>query len=327
MAEQSQNTGSDELDLGQLFNLLGKSIENMFTLFLRLFLYFKRNLAILAGLALIGVLAGFGANFIFGEELKTEVIVKPNLESKNYLYNVLEEISSNLKAQDSSFFRSIGIKEIPLDNIDVVVAPLGEITRSKEDMQYLELLEKFQNSGIVTDVLRAEILSNSPFNDKITFTYKDPINGQKFAKAIMDHINANDYYKSLIEIQQENAAERIESNTTLIKQIDSLITSYTNNLARGKSNLESGQILLENEDQVDITGLLQEKKALIKNIEEKKLEIKRREEAITVINFGNPQEVRKSFFSKYTVLFPVLFISVFLLISLYKYLDRRSSML
>jgi hypothetical protein len=98
------NNSSDEIDLGQLFNLINKGFNNLFKRFLRLFLYLKRNALLLLGLVVIGVAIGYLLNQVVSKKLKTEVIVRPQFESKNYLYDVVNEIQANIKAKDTAFF-------------------------------------------------------------------------------------------------------------------------------------------------------------------------------------------------------------------------------
>ncbi len=110
MADQQtpkETTSNDEIDLGQLFNMIGKGFTNLFNFFLRFFLYIKRNIIKFVILSVVGLLLGYGLNQIIVKKQKIEVIVKPNLESKNYLYDVVDEIGSNIKAKDTVFFSKL----------------------------------------------------------------------------------------------------------------------------------------------------------------------------------------------------------------------------
>ncbi|MEM8509907.1 MAG: hypothetical protein AAF717_18895 [Bacteroidota bacterium] len=325
---QQQNTGkpanSEEIDLRQLFNLILKGLNTVFINFLKVFVFFKKNVFILGGLIFIGLLLGFGLNQLSEDKMKTDIIVKPNLESKNYLYNVIGEIEANIEAKDTLFFKELGLGEISLKDLGISIEPFGEKSKAKLDVEYLELLEKFQTSGIVSDVLRAEILENSPFVQKISVFYKDTREGQQIAKTIISYINDNRYYNQLVETYQENAKNRINQNEVLIQQIDTLITNYSRKLGETNDRTESGQIVLDTEEQIDITGLFQQKNLLIRDIEEKKLEIKRREEVISVINFGKAQKVKVPFFERSLILFPSIFIAGFFLFSLFKYLNKKA---
>ena len=81
-----KQNSSDEIDLGQLFQLIGNGFNAIFNWFLRVFLYLKRNLLLLIVLVVIGLAIGYGLNQIISEKYKSEVIVKPQLESTSKRY-------------------------------------------------------------------------------------------------------------------------------------------------------------------------------------------------------------------------------------------------
>ena len=283
MADQQtskETTSNDEIDFGQLFNMIGKGFKNLFNWFLRIFLYFKKNFLILVGLAVAGAIIGFGLNQIVTDKLKTEVIVKPNLESKDYLYDVVNEIQSNIKAKDTVFFKKIGFKTSSLKGFDITIDQILDKKTSDDNLEYLELLEKFQESGLFSDIIRSELLSKSSLGHRITFTYKDPKGGPKFTMKVMEYINSNSYYKELIKINQENAQERIKQDESLLVQIDELITRFSDNMAGTESQFTEQRIILENEKQSNITELFGLKNNLIRDIERKKIELQLRNQPI-----------------------------------------------
>ena len=176
MAENNipNNNSSDEIDLGQLFQMIGNGFNRIFRSFLRLFLYLKKNALILFGLVILGGAIGFGLNLIVDKKIKTEVIVKPNLDSRNYLYEVVDEIQSNIKAKDTLFFKDLGILVENLKGFEITVESLGDTRKNAEQgIEYLELLKGFEGSSeAIADIVRAEILSKSTLiNHKITFYF------------------------------------------------------------------------------------------------------------------------------------------------------------
>jgi len=183
MAENQINNNSDEIDLGQLFQLIGRGFTKLFNTFLRLFLFLKKSIFILGGLVIVGLATGYGLNKVISKKLKTEVIVKPNLESKNYLYDVIDEIQSNIKAKDTSFFKNIGITNINFKGLEVEITRVDGDVSSESDLKYLELLQSFDNTEAISDILRAELQNKSSFNHRITVFHKDSNFGQSFAKA------------------------------------------------------------------------------------------------------------------------------------------------
>lgn len=331
MAENQTPTNSnasDEIDLGQLFQMIGKGFNKLFCALLAVFAYLKKYAWILGGLVILGAALGFGLNQIVSEKVKTEVIVKPNLESRNYLYEVVDEIQSNIEAKDTLFFKDLGILVENLKDFDVTVESLGDTRKNVEQgMEYLELLKGFEGSSeAISDIVRAEILSKSTLiNHKVTFYYKDPILGQEFAKKLMRYINSNDYFTELIIVHRENANERIKQNMELVEQIDVLIASYADKLAEKDSPVANGTISFDMEERIDLKGLFDLKNSSLKEIETKKVELKTRTEAVKVINFGKPQQVQKAFFGKNIVLIPLMFVGLFFLFSFLKYLNKKSS--
>lgn len=330
MAENQspKNTNStDEIDLGQLLQMIGKGFGRLFRAFLRLFLYLKKNAIVLIGLTVLGVAIAFGLKQIVSDEMKTEVIVKPNLESHNYLYEVVDEIQSNIKAKDTLFFRDLGIQVENLNGFKVTVESLGDAVNSEKSTEYLELLKEFEGSSeAISDIIRAEVLSKSTLiNHKISFFYKNPVVGQKYAEILMAYINSNEHFIGLININNENAKERIQKNTELVDQVDGLIASYAKKLAQNDEAISDGKISFNNEEKLDITGLFELKNTLIKDIENKKVELITRNEAIKIINFGKPQKVQKAFFGKEIVMIPLVFIGLFFLVSVLIYLNKKAT--
>lgn len=328
MAENNipnNSNSSDEIDLGQLFQMIGNVINRIFRSFLRLFLYLKKHALILLGLVILGGAIGFGLNQIISKKLKTEVIVKPQMESKNYLYDVIDEIQANIKAKDTAFFTNIGVDVFDFAGLEISIAPVTENRESSEsEIKYLELLQSFENTEAIADIVRAELQNKSSFNHRITFYYKDADLGQQFAKAVMAYINTNEYFDDLIAVYRENATSRIKENTQLLKQVDEIITGYTAKMAEKDGMVGNDRIVLDNQETVNITGLFSLKNSLIQDIESKNLELEQRTDPIKIINFGKPQQVQKAFFGKKIVLIPLVFVGFFFLFSILKYLNKKS---
>jgi hypothetical protein len=328
MAEQgSKNAqqGSDEIDLGQLFRLIGKGFQNVFNTFLRVFLYIKGRVIILGILAIVGFATGYGLSKIITKKQKIEVIVKPNLESKNYLYDVVNEIQANIRAKDTLFFKNLGINVPDLGGYEVKIETVsGESEKRGEDIEYLELLQKFENTAIISDVLRAEILNRSSLNHRITILYKDARNGPVFAKKMVEYINSNEFFQNLVATNKENAETRIEENKMLIEQIDRIVTNYSEKMAQQPVSAGDGRIVFENEETVNITGLFDLKNMLIRDIEGRKLSLLEQKEPISIINFGKPHQIQRAFFGKKVVLVPTILILLFFLIDFVRYLNRKA---
>lgn len=320
--QQTQPT--DEIDLGQLFRLIGAGFHSVFRGLLRVFLFLKKNAIILGILIVAGLAAGYALNSLLVEKQSIELIVKPNLESKEYLYNVVTELESNIKSENYEFFRELGVELHNLKEYDIEIEPLGEKTKILEDdMKYLELLKEFESSGLISDVLRAEILNRSSLSHRILITFKNPEKGTELAQAIVTYINSNPFFAELIKVTWENGMQRIERNEALIVQIDTIVHKYTQKL-QAAPTAASGQLLLEETDQLDVTGLLDLKTSLIRDTERTRLNLVQQKDPVSIVNFGKQREELKSLFGKRIVLLPSIFVSLFLLFRLFQYLTRKA---
>lgn len=328
MAEKqptNPQNNSDEIDLGQLFRMIGNGFNNLFRAFLRVFLYLKKNAILLLALVLVGSGIGYGLSKIISEKLKTDVIVKPQMDSKNYLYDVIDEIQANLKAKDTAFFKSIGVDDISFESLEISISKVKSEGGDEGDSQYLELLQSFENTEAISDIVRAELQNKSSFNHTITFLYKDAVLGKDFAEKVMNYINANDYFQGLITIYRTNATSRIEENNQLLQQVDEIISNYAKNMGADNAPAGNERIVLDNKETVNITGLFDLKNSLIRDIESKKIELEDRTEVIKVINFGKSQPVKKSFFGNAIVIIPLGLVGLFFLVSFLGYLNKKAS--
>jgi hypothetical protein len=316
---------SDEIDLGQLFKLIGKGFQEVFKFFLRLFVYFRKNALPILGVAVLGVVIGLLLDTYIAKKQKLEVIVKPNMESKDYLYDVVAEVESNLRAKNHTFFNNLGVDIDNFDDFGIQIEPVTEKKKIEdEDLEFLKLLEGFESSGIVSDVIRAEIVNRSSLNHRITFFYGPSGQGVKFAGAVMDYINSNPFFNELMEITRANNKIRIEKNENLLKQVDDLIEAYTSNLSDSSSKASDGRLVLETEDNLDVTGLLGLKSSLIRDIENTRLRLIEQEQAVRVINFGRGKEMVHLLFGENGFRIPILFVAVYLIISMLLFFHRKS---
>lgn len=324
MAEKQPLNNADEIDLGQLFQVIGKGFNNLFRAFLKFFLYLRKNIIILLALVLGGAAVGYILSKVVSKQYKTEVIVSPQLESKNYLYEVISEIQSNIKAKDTLFFKSLGVENIDFNGLEVNITRVIDGASTEIDMKYLELLQGFNNTDAIADIVRTELQNNSSYNHLITFQYKDAQFGTAFARKMIDYINTNKYFNELVKVYRSNASYRIQENETLLEQVDEIIINYTNSLATKGSTAVTERIVLDNQEQVNIADIFEYKTLLIRDIEAKKLELVKLAEPISVVNFGKSQVVQKSFFGKNIVLIPMILLFLFFFISFVRYLNIQT---
>ncbi len=331
--ESTKPDPSDEIDLGQLFKLIGKGFQNVFRAFLFVYLYFKRNIFWFVGLGFLGILTGYLLNQFVEEKQKLEVIVSPIsddthylFDTRVYLYDIVGEIQSEIKAKDTAFFRSLGLDAGKMKGFEIEVAPLRyqEEAMLEDQSGTLEALKDFGNSAAISDILQSEFRKRTKKDQRITFYFKETTPGKEYAEKIMAYINSNGYYQQLLQIQANNAEKRIQRNDSLYGQIDMLIENYSEKMTREQTGSQ-GHLTLENQESLDVPSLFQLKNELTEDTELKKLELQMNRDPITIVNFGNPHKLDKPLLQKDIVFFPLSFMALFLLISLIRYLNRKAT--
>jgi hypothetical protein len=320
---------TDEIDLGQLLDLIKKGIKNFGNFFLRIFIYLRRNALKLGGLIILGLAISFGLTRIISKKLKTDVIVRPNFESKNYLYDVVDELDANINSRNEIFFQEMDIPVEDLEGFQITVQAIEEEEVKTEEvilneMKYLEVLQNFKDESFVIDILRSELSEQSVVDYKITFTYKDKAKGPAITAKLMTYINSNEFFNSMKSVYAENANSRVEKNTLLIKQIDELVENYSKGLLAEKQKSGTGVVYMEKENTLNVPSLLSLKDRLLKEIENKRLEIAQQTGVLSVLNYGKPQEVRKTFFNRTYFLIPTILVVGFIMLSFFKYLERKA---
>lgn len=325
----SNPSSSDEIDLGQLIDLMRKGLNGIFRGILRVFVFLKKNALKLGALIVIGVALGFLLNTLVEEKLRTEIIVKPNFESKDYLYDAVEEIRANILGKDTLFFKELNIDVNQLRNFNVEIEPIkDEIELDKEMAEeandYLEILQNYKDNDFVLDIIKSEILKKSIRTHRITFSHKNPQKGEEYIAKILEYINSNTYFKNLQTVYAQNASSRIENNENLIGQIDELVMNFSAGQKNDKNLTGQSMVLLDREGGLNIANLLAFKNRLVKEVEIKKVELAEQQEAISILNFGKTHVFKKPFLNKNIVLMPALLLGLFMLVSLVSYLNRKS---
>ncbi len=324
----AENQSVDEIDLGQLLSLFKKGFNQLGNFFLRRFIFLKKNALVLFGLIILGVAASYVLKSLVVIKLKTEVIVRPNFESKNYLYEVVEEIKANVKSFDEGFMRALEVDQENLKGFKIDIEPIEDDEVKTEDMlaeetKYLEVLQNFKNESFVVDIIKSELSEKSVIDHKITFQYNDAKSGQAIVNKLITYINSNDYFEGLKKVALENAASRIIENDKLIVQIDALISEYSKTLSTNSSNQDAAMVYMEKEN-LNVPALFSLKNRLNKETEEKKMELIEQNNVISVLNIGKPHEIIKPVFKQNRVLFPSLLLLAFFLFSLFKHINKKS---
>lgn len=226
MKDQNTNNSTEEVDLGYLFNRIGGFFRGIVKLIFLMVVFFKKYIWITIGLIVVGIILGyFKDKSSEGNQVyENRIIVIPNFESVDYLYETVDELNAKVKYEDSVYLKSIlGNQFKNLGTIEIEPIPdiYNFITKSQENIDVFRIL--FQNQDFT------EFIEDVPTSKNYKY-HKLVINvvGRE-SKSIIDtllkNINNNTHFLGYKKEFQENTKLQLEQNALMLSQADSIIKS------------------------------------------------------------------------------------------------------
>lgn len=238
---KTNNTSSnDEIDLGQLFNIIGNGFRNLFNFFgnifkgifhlIILFLLFIRKHFIKFVIAgSIGLALGFYLDFINGPKYTSSMVVEPNFNSAQQLYNNISFYNELADAKDSTGLSQVlnitpseaaSIKEIKVESytdenqkvilFDRFVRSLDSITQKAIDIE--NYLKNFNSI-------------DARFHT-ITIVAGDNSIAKKIQPTLINSISNNPYFRLQQNINDKNLDLQDSIYLRQLGEIDSIQLLY-----------------------------------------------------------------------------------------------------
>lgn len=329
----NKQTPPDEIDLGMLFTnirngfvRLGNSlVKGIAFLVLSVYIYIKTHFFWLAGLVVLGSSLGLLLEFKDGQTHELNVMVKPSLDAKNYLYTTVEDIRNNIEAEDSAFFDALGMDISRMKGFDIEIVSLkaGDNDKLDKELEYLAFLKE-SGIGELADQLTNSIVQDRATQEQIiTFYFNDPEIGEDYAQKIMDYLNNNPFYERIEKVLITNAEARIVRNEELITQVDGLIKSFTESMVN-RQPATAGSLILDNKEPLNVPSLFALKTELIQDTEAKRVELENRNGPVLVLSFGKPRIAELPITDKKPAQLAFIFLGMYLGNSLLKLINRKA---
>lgn len=328
MSTENQNNNPEEIDLGVLFKKINDFFGNIALTIFKGILYVKKNIVIFIGLFVVGSVLGY----LLDTQTKvydSNLIVTPNIGSTDYLYSKVDLLTSKLGEGDKEFFKSIGIKNpenIALIEIEPIVDVYSFVNNSTsaasaQNTQNYELLKLLSESSDINKVIKDKITSKNYPNHLIHIVTVNQTSVDETIKPILKFLNTDEYLNKILEISKENIRTKMKKNEELISQTDSLIRILTVNLSKN----QTGSALVYNNDNNQFSALFNIKNNSINEIASEKIALINSDDIIkdisTVINIKN----NKGTNGKMKKVLPFLFISLFVLYTLFMAFYKKQS--
>nr|WP_299171027.1 hypothetical protein [uncultured Allomuricauda sp.] len=241
MAEQSSNqNSSDEIDLGQLFQIIGRGFQQFFNFIgsifkglfhlLILFLLFIQKYFIILSIAVVaGGIGGYFLDSYLPEKYISKMVVEPNFNSVQQLYNNIDFYNDLAKAEDSVALA----KALNLTTLEAASIQRIFVDSYSDENQKIKLFDSFISELDTTTIKTIDFenyLKNFNSLDarfhQISIISTDNQVAKKTQPAIINSISVNDYFKLQKKINDENLGLQDSIYMQQLTEIDSLQSLY-----------------------------------------------------------------------------------------------------
>ena len=326
--ELPQNNNSEEIDLGQLFNAIGKLFNKFFNLIgtilkaiLTFFVFILKaiinNFKVIVVVLVVSSIIGFAIEKTKPEVYTSQMLVKPYFDSKYQLVTNINYYNALIREKDYKQLKELF--DIDLNDskeiLDFEINP-GPETENDKIVQYDEFVNSLdsiraQDISFKDFIENRSIYSGEVFEINVKSTKKD------IFRSLEKGLNStftNTYSKK--KMQKRDSLIAIDKQRLLnsLKEVDSLKKVYIN-VMEIESKSENGGAVVPSKDGI----LLQEKtktrefelleKQIALRAELSTLDSQKVEEDVffdTISSFQDVGAKYVSIWEKYSVIFPIL---------------------
>ncbi len=323
-----QSNSSDEIDLGQLFQLIGRGFQKLFNFIGAIFkgifhgiilflLFLQKNFILLVSAVVLGGVGGFLADLFKTPKYISRMVVEPNFNSVQQLYNNIDFYNDLAKAEDS----------VSLSNaFEITVTEAASIREVfvdsySDENQKIRLFDEFIRELDTTTVKALDYESYlKNFNSldarfhRISVIATDDKVAKKIQPAIVKSIAANDYFKLQKRINDENLDLQEKIYNQQLTEIDSLQLLYKTVLVKEADKPMQGTNinLAENgESQNKELALVQEREILKNRLVALNRERANKSSILNVISdFPIRGVEQRGFWNSYKFISPIAFLII-----------------
>ena len=265
------NNTSDEVDLGQLFKLFGDAFNRLFvfikSIFTGLFkgliiflLFVQKHVLKFAIAAVIGLAIGFYLEFAEGPRYESSMMLEPNFNSVQQLYNNIAFYNELAKSEEhTALALALGISGEDAETIREV-----NVESFADENQKIMLFDNFVrqlDTNTIKTIDFESYLKNFNSLDarfhKITMITSKSDIAKKTQKAIVNSIKVNNYFKLQKEVSDLNIAIQDSIYRKQLQEIDSLQNLYKKVMLTIAQNPGSGTNINLAEDSKSVNKELQ----------------------------------------------------------------------
>ncbi|EAQ39689.1 hypothetical protein MED134_09361 [Dokdonia sp. MED134] len=310
----NQPASQQEMDLSDIFSLIGRFIKNCIYFIFRIVDFIIRKWWIILLLIVAGIVLGYFTKGAASYE--ANLLLKTNFKSQSYVYTAINQFNNNLAEGDTDFVISLGKDPSTFGVASVEVAPVVEVLDliayiGENDRALGEMTREFKLEDDRELFATDRFLSTYKYH-KLTVGLKSEQSKEDIA-SLMSFINDQPFAKQLKEKGLQNHKEFIAYNEKTLKQLDELVEGYTKE-AIGLQNTSKEGFYYNNRSDNEMSSLFDFKIMLSRNTEElKNDDVSYTDVAVIVSDIQASRDT--SILDNMIIIYPLLFVILFLFIS------------
>ena len=329
MSQNTNNSENQEIDLSMISDKIKGFFDGIAFSIFKGILFLKRNLIILGVLVVTGV--GIGIYFdMTNKSYDSEIIVKPNFGSTDYLYSKIDLLESKIKERDTLLLKAIGIenpKGLNLIEIEPVIDIYTFVNNGydksiAQNSQNFELVKLLAEDGDINKIIKDKVTSKNYSSHKIHLRTKGFVQDQKMIVPILNYLNQNEYFETIRKTYVKNIEIKMLKNEETIGQINALLNEFSNTT---NSNQKSDKLVYYNEN-TQLNDIIRTKEGLLAELANQRLELKNLDSFIkktsSIINIKNENVTNGNL--KFVL--PIFFIFGFISINLFSKFYKKQSL-
>ena len=305
--EPNNNNG---MDLGYVFNLIGRSYRSFLIFVYNKIQFLLRNWILVLLLAIVGAVLGYFANNYFKPAKESTLIVQINFNAANYVYDAVEQLNKRIKENDTLALRALGFYpqgKLGIYNVEIepIVNIIDILRKTPSRGNNMEVL--VEKASFKEDLLASEVF-NSDYHTHRIHLVTSGFADDKIVTALIDYFNANEILNEIKEVTIKTTKRKIAGNLKSISYMDSIFKAYgtiaknppTNQLYFNTYSMENANVHL----------MFREKTIIQDDTEDLEVELLKYNNIVEVINKPTLQEKQRIFKNK-MLLYPILFVFIF----------------
>ncbi|NNC50735.1 MAG: hypothetical protein HKO01_09395 [Flaviramulus sp.] len=232
---------SDEVDLGQLFKLIGNVFDRLFKFIASIFIsiynicililtHFYKRIYWYAGAILVGLVIGFiidaKADKLYGANL----FIEANFSSSRQVYENIQQFNqlANIDKDTLELAKRLNITAGEASNLKgfYIEPDLDENSMAEMYSDFYLRLDSLSRTEVTFSKYKDQL---TPYNfkiHKIGVASTDKMIYKKIETALVEQISGNPYLKELVEVNKLNLEKKDEVLFKQVQKTDSLVNEY-----------------------------------------------------------------------------------------------------